>query len=172
MSAPPLPDIFGNYLLGEFVEVVSPASISWLPQTPGWAILGVILFALLLHQGWRRLQQWYRNRYRREAIARLAQIDIPPREASEGDVWLIEMNKLLKITALAAYPREQVARLSGLEWAEFLNQGCPEPPFSAEQKELLATGIYQTAQIEERTRQQLMTASLTWVRTHEGAHHV
>ena len=29
MSAPPLPDIFGNYALGEFVEVVAPNAISW-----------------------------------------------------------------------------------------------------------------------------------------------
>ena len=41
MSAPPLPDTFGNYALGDFFEVVSPAAISWLPQTAGWAWLGL-----------------------------------------------------------------------------------------------------------------------------------
>ena len=40
MSAPPLPEAFGNYALGDFVEVISPASISWLPQTPGWLFGG------------------------------------------------------------------------------------------------------------------------------------
>ena len=33
VSAPPLPETFGNYALGDFAEVVSPAAISWLPQT-------------------------------------------------------------------------------------------------------------------------------------------
>ena len=72
MSAPALPEIFGNYLLGEeFVEVVSPAVVSWLPQTAGWACLGAVCLALLMRYGYRRLRQWYRNRYRREALARL-----------------------------------------------------------------------------------------------------
>ena len=40
MSAPPLPDIFGNYILGDFVEVVSPENVSWLPQTVGVGVAG------------------------------------------------------------------------------------------------------------------------------------
>ncbi len=52
MSAPPLPDIFGNYVLGDFVEVVSPENISWLPQTAGWVWLGAFLLAVLLRYGY------------------------------------------------------------------------------------------------------------------------
>jgi hypothetical protein len=168
VSAPPLPDIFGNYVLGDFVEVVSPDGISWLPQTVGWAWLGVILLALLLRYSWRRLHHWYHNRYRREAIARLQQF------ANTGDQesWLTELNKLLKITAIAAFSRELVARLSGEEWADFLNGHCTAPPFSPEQQNLLATGAYRKTTLEDNTRQQLLAASLTWVRTHERPEHV
>ena len=70
MSAPPLPDAFGNYALGDFVEVVSPAAISWLPQTAGWAWLGLAALALALYKGWRWLQHWHRNRYRRSFFHR------------------------------------------------------------------------------------------------------
>jgi hypothetical protein len=162
VSAPPLPEVFGNYVLGEFVEVVSPGSVSWLPQTAGWAILGVVLAGGLLRFGWRRLRRWYGNRYRREAAARLAQFDTH----EPGEYWLVEINKLLKLTALAAYPREQVAPLSGVEWVDFLNRQCPEAPFSPEQGELLATGTYKPTQLGDPARQRLLAASLTWVRTH------
>ena len=53
MSAPPLPEAFGNYALGEFVEVVSPADISWLPQTAGWTWVGIALLLFAGHRGWR-----------------------------------------------------------------------------------------------------------------------
>ncbi len=168
MSAPPLPDIFGNYVLGNFVKVVSPEDISWLPQTVGWAWLGAILLILALRYSWRRLRLWYRNRYRREATARLAQFTT----TGEQEFWVLELNKLLKITALAAFSREQVARLSGEQWVDFLNRHCTVPPFSPEQRNLLATGAYRKTTLKDDTRQQLLAASLTWVRTHESPEHV
>lgn len=168
MSAPPLPEIFGNYVLGDFVEVVSPESISLLPQTAGWAWLGALLLIWLLRYSWRRLRRWYHNRYRREAAARLQQL------ATTGshETWLIELNKLLKLTALAAFPREQVARLSGQEWVTFLNRHCSAPPFSTAQGSLLAVEAYRSALLEDTIRQQLLAASLNWIRNHESPQHV
>ena len=61
MSAPPLPDIFGNYVLGDFAEVVSPQAISWLPQTIGWAWLGVALLVLLLRYLFKWIRKWYQK---------------------------------------------------------------------------------------------------------------
>jgi hypothetical protein len=168
VSAPPLPDIFGNYVLGDFVEVVSPADISWLPQTAGWAWLGMILLVVVLRYGWKRVHRRYHNRYRREAIARLQQFAA----TNEQEFWLVELNKLLKITALAAFSREQVARLSGEEWLDFLNRHCSVPPFSLELKKILITGAYRTTVIPDITREKLVAASLAWIQTHERPNHV
>lgn len=168
MSAPPLPNNFGNYALGDLVEVVSPENISWLPQTAGWAWLGVLLLVVLLHYGWRRLRHWYRDRYRREAAVRLQQLA----QAEPQDTWLIELNKLLKLTALAAFSREHVARLSGEEWVEFLNRHCASSPFTADHGLLLARGVYESPTVPDATRQALFAACLNWVRTHERPDHV
>ncbi|CAA0078295.1 Uncharacterised protein [Halioglobus japonicus] len=164
MSAPPLPEVFGNYALKDFVEVVSPGDISWLPQTAGWLWLGLLLGALLLRYGWKKLRHWHQNRYRREAAARLQQI---AQDAAQ-DTWLIELNKLLKLTALAAFSREQVARLSGQEWVLFLNQRCASAPFSPDHCTLLARGVYEGTTVADATRQELITACLNWVRNHDG----
>jgi hypothetical protein len=168
VSAPPLPEIFGNYTLGEFVEVVSPDAIGWLPQTAGWAWLGAGLLLLSIRYSWKRVTHWHRNRYRREAELRLKHLA----ETTPPENWLTELNKLLKITALTAFSREQVAQLSGKEWIEFLNHQCPTPPFSTEQLQLLAIGTYSNAQLEDTTRQQLVEASLNWISNHESPQHV
>ena len=168
MSAPPLPDAFGNYALGDFVEVVSPAAINWWPQTTGWWWVGAALVVVLGRYGWRRLRHWYRNRYRREATVRLQQLAA----ASANDNWLLEINRLLKLTALAAFSREQVASLSGEAWVNFLNRQCTTPPFSAQQGQLLALGIYTGQAVAAAHRQAMVDACLTWVREHENTAHV
>ncbi|HEX4987063.1 MAG TPA: DUF4381 domain-containing protein, partial [Burkholderiales bacterium] len=73
--------------------------------------------ALLAVAAW-ALWRWHRrreaNRYRREALAELARLEdvagIPP---------------LLKRTALAAWPRKEVAALSGAQWVAFLRASGP-----------------------------------------------
>ena len=110
---------------------------------------------------WRALKHWYRNRYRREAIGRLQAL-----ANLEGSSELVaEINRVLKITALVAYSRETVAKLSGNNWAQFLNQQCEQPPFSTAQLELLATATYRGQVIG--SQQQLLQASVQWVEQHQ-----
>ena len=71
MSAPPLPEVFGNYALGDFAEVIAPEAISWLPQTAGWLWLGIVLMLVAMRYSAKKLLHWYRNRYRREATEQL-----------------------------------------------------------------------------------------------------
>lgn len=165
MSAPPLPEAFGNFALKGFVEVVSPTAISWWPQTAGWLWLGALLVGLISYRAWKVLSSWHRNRYRREAAARLRRLA----EAGAGKALVADINRLLKLTALAAYSRDQVARLSGQEWVNFLNRQCPTPPFSAEQGQLLALATYSGEAIEAATGQHLLAASLAWVQEHESS---
>jgi hypothetical protein len=168
VSAPPLPDTFGNYALGDFVEVVAPAAINWWPQTTGWWWVAAALIVVLGRYGWRRLRYWYRNRYRREATVRLQQLAA----TSANDNWLLDINRLLKLTALAAFSREQVASLSGEAWVNFLNRQCTTPPFSAQQSQLLALGTYTGQTVATAHRQQMVDACVTWVREHENTAHV
>ena len=169
MSAPPLPEAFGNYALKDFVEITAPAAIDWWPQTAGWLWLGAGLLAWLAYRGWQALRRWYRDRYRREAIARLQALAAAP----PGQSLVGELNRLLKLTALAAFPREQVARLSGEEWVQFLNRQCPGAPFSARHCELLARAAYDTAvEPGPQDSSQLLAATMVWLRQHERAEDV
>ena len=165
MSAPPLPSAFGNYALGDFVEVIAPADVSWLPQTTAWWWLGAALLGLAGHRLWKRWRHWYLNRYRREANNRLQQL-----EASANSGTLVQdINRLLKLTALAAFSREQVAKLSGEDWVDFLNRRCPGAPFTAEQGRLLALSTYRVEAIDTPAARQLLAASRSWISQHENA---
>ena len=74
MLPAPLPDIFGNYAIAGIAEVISPDPVAWLPQTPGWRILGAVILVLLLRWSLKRYRDWRRNRYRRLALKELGRL--------------------------------------------------------------------------------------------------
>lgn len=166
-SIPALPDIFGNYALGEFHEVVPPTAISWLPGTAGWAWVAVFCLLLLAHRGIRLTKKWHANRYRREARKRLAQLS----NTSSGGQFLHELNKLLKLTAIAAYSREQVAQLSGSAWTTFLNAQCANAPFTPAHSDWLAQGPYAQSTPDDETCAALTSAAVQWINSHHRSNH-
>ena len=168
MSAPPLPEVFGNYALGNFVEVVPPGPIDWLPQTLGWQIVGIVAAALAVRYSFKKLRYWYRNRYRREAAQRLKKIE----QIADGDKLIMEVNRLLKLTALVAYSRETVAKLSGPPWVDFLNEQCTAPVFSNSQMSFLARGSYERMDINKTAIDGLLKASARWIEEHRNLQHV
>ena len=65
---------FGNYLLHGIDEVIVPESISLIPQTIGWKIVGVLLIAYILWRSFLAWRLWQKNWYRREGLQVLAKI--------------------------------------------------------------------------------------------------
>ncbi|WP_223520708.1 DUF4381 domain-containing protein [Pseudomonas sp. GL-B-19] len=83
--------------IDQLKEIALPASVSYAPQTWGWWVLpGLLVIAVLLISA-RRYWQWRRDRYRREALVRLAEL-----QASDNQVdALRELPELLKRVALS-----------------------------------------------------------------------
>ena len=82
-------------------------------ETVGWyAVFGL----LAVVTGWwvyGRLRRFRKNRYRRFALAELAVIEQEIQQPGKRAKALAEIPVLLKRTALAAFPRSDVAGLSG-----------------------------------------------------------
>ena len=107
--------------LSQLADVVQPPPVSWMPQTVGWEVLGAVLAVLALWLAWRGARRWWRNRYRRDALAELRRLEQRwQADAGLGPVVLAALPELIKRCALAAWPREQVAGRSGEDWAQFL----------------------------------------------------
>jgi hypothetical protein len=103
-------------------EILLPEPVSWVPQTVGWyAVFGLIVAIT----GWwvfGRLRRFQKNRYRRLALAELAVIEGELQQPERRAKALAEIPVLLKWTALAAFPRVEVAELSGERWLTFLDK--------------------------------------------------
>ena len=91
-------------------DLVPAPPVPWWPPALGWSIVlaaaVLVVIALLLEL----FMRWQADRYRREALAELQ--GTPPQELSA----------LAKRVALTVWPREEVARLSGAAWLEFLDR--------------------------------------------------
>jgi len=78
-------------------EMALPAPVSYAPQTWGWWVLLAMLIGACLLVGARRYWQWRRDRYRREALVRLAEL----RSSEDQLNALRELPELLKRVALS-----------------------------------------------------------------------
>jgi hypothetical protein len=90
-----------------------PDAVSWFPPQPGWWILLGMLLAFAALGLWRLAQAYRANAYRRLALAELQTL------AQQQNI-AAPLVTLLKRTALSAYPRSEVAGLTGPAWQDFL----------------------------------------------------
>ncbi len=90
-------------------NIVVPTAVPWWPPAPGWWIVCAFLLVVLIVAGFRAWRIWRGNAYRRAALRELRQA-----------VSVAEIAEILKRTALCAYPRTDVAALSGSAWCQWL----------------------------------------------------
>ena len=165
LTRPPLPEVFGNYTIKGIEEVVAPAQVSWWPATLGWQVLLAAAVLALAWWGFRRLQRWLRNGYRRAALGELRALsagDDPPQQR------LVSVARLLKATALAAYPRGDVAPLSGADWLQWLNHSTATPLFDEPSARLLCEAVYRPAAVSTADLAGLTAAVEQWILRHPG----
>jgi hypothetical protein len=101
-------------------DLVLPPPVPWWPPTLGWVIVLTALVLVVLALLLKAIIAWQANRYRREALHLL---DDPATKPAE---W----SALLKRTALAVWPRDEVADLTGREWLAFLDRTAGMTAFS------------------------------------------
>ncbi len=155
------PDFAGNRMWG-LKELLPPEPISWYPATSGWLVVFAIV---LLVVGWlcrRGLRARQRQRYRREALARV--------EAMRGAPHtLVELPLVLRAAALAAFPRDEVASLRGSDWVAWLNEnGAHLEPGDAEWLDRLPYETNATDLLPADVAARLVDAGCNWVRNHRA----
>lgn len=133
-------------------DLVVPTPVPWWPPTPGWwivlALLAIALVALL----GRMLIHWQRNRYRRDALNLVDHL-LPE-----------ELPGLVKRVALSAWPREQVAHLTGQPWLAFLDRTGETTVFTTGAGRVLESLIYQP--IPQEDLSEMRRAIRHWIRNH------
>jgi Domain of unknown function (DUF4381) len=158
---------FGNYILHGMQEVSLPAPVSWMPQTTAWKVLLIALcLGLIVRVYYFGLKVW-RNRYRKVALTRLKELE----GLSDQSELLRELAALLKATSLQAFPREQVASLTGDSWLEFLSESNAKVSFQDSVGLLLVTQSYQNttgAELKPNDLSLLIAKARVWIKAHQN----
>ena len=153
-----------NTSLQNLHDIAVPAPVSWWPLAPGWYVLAAVLALALLAVLFFLLRRYRQNRYRRLALGELSLM-------RKGGMPLYLLPALLKRTALAAWPREQVASMSGADWHAFLDQSAGVDLFGSGPGLLLDRLSYGSAEpdgLSESESSQLLAASEAWLRGHQS----
>jgi hypothetical protein len=156
-------------------EILLPDPVSWMPHTVGWyAVFGLIVAVI----GWwvyGRLRRFQKNRYRRLALAELAVIEGELQQPERRAEALAEIPVLLKWTALAAFPRIDVAGLSGERWLTFLDKTMGGKDFSDGVGRLLPELAYAPVQciadLSDERIGSLLQLTRRWIRVHVNFGH-
>lgn len=158
---------FGNYMLHGIEEVYLPDTIPWWPHTLGWKVLAFLVFAAFCYFIYKRIVVWRKNKYRRLA---LEEIDSLEARSKNSLAALCGLPIILKSTALRAFPRSDIAQLSGAAWIAELNNRCKGLAFT----ESIAGALLQVSyypqeswQIDQQQIEALLEQSRYWVRAHQ-----
>lgn len=153
-------------------DIVLPAVVGWWPLASGWYYLMGFFLIVIGWIGNRSVRRWIRNRYRRSALQELATISASLQGESERAQNLRQIPALLKRTALSAYPRSEVASLSGNDWYGFLNSTLTTPLFTEEVSNTLDIISYKAGPlnaVDSGSVENLLIVSRRWVKQHQPA---
>ena len=97
-------------------DLVVPPSVPWWPPAPGWWVVFALVTLAVAVFAWRRGHAWHADAYRRAALREL-----------QAATSAAEVAVILKRTVLVAYPRADVAAMSGSTWCRWLAERSANP---------------------------------------------
>lgn len=156
--------------LSNLHDIIVPDPVSLWPLAPGWYVLAWILLIALAFWAWSRLRRWRQNRYRRMALTELDQLEAAVKDPSRRVSALGELPALVKRVALAAWPRERVASLSGPALLAFLDQTGRTQMFQLGAGKSLAVLAYDAqtvAALDNAHIAPLFSAVREWIKQHK-----
>jgi len=133
-------------------EIILPPPVPWWPLAAGWWVLLAVLCLAAVIAAFRAWRTWRGNAYRRAALRELA---------VGGSAAAIA--EILKRTALVAYPRTDVASLSGSAWLAWLAEtGGRQVPQAV--TEALTRGVF--ANHDAADVGEVAAFAADWIRSH------
>lgn len=142
-------------LLDALAPITPPADIAMTPQTPAWAVLALGAFG-----GLSALVLWAMRRHRATAYRRAGLAALRNTGDDPARIAIV-----LRRTALAAFPRAQVAGLHGRDWVAFLTVTAPG---AGMQNEACATALIEGPFRPVPPNPDLTARAAVWIRTHRA----
>lgn len=150
--------------LAGLIDIPLPQEASLWPQTWPLRIAIVLIVALAVWGIWRFVHRYRANRYRREALSELDRMRQTPDAAP--DRLAAQLSLLVRRTALAVFPRETVAPLTGTAWLAFLDRSYGGEEFSRGVGRWLVSAPYQQTAPGRHELNALRSLVDRWIRVH------
>ena len=104
-----------------------PEAVSWWPLAPGWWVLSIVIFCLLVFVSYSFIRHRQRNLYRAQAIQELKAAHNEWLNRPDNSRYVQSANAILKRSILAAGGHNQLASLSGQAFIDELNSWSKQP---------------------------------------------
>ncbi|MCB1865209.1 MAG: DUF4381 domain-containing protein [Chromatiales bacterium] len=100
-------------------DIHLPTPPGWWPPPPGWWFVALVVLALAVWAAWRFSvrARWQARFARHELRVMLHRYE----RRGDAQAFATGVSRLLRRFALARWPRERVASLSGAQWIAFLD---------------------------------------------------
>jgi Ca-activated chloride channel family protein len=146
------------------IDIPLPAPVSLWPQTWESRVAIAVLLAALVAGCWWLVHRRRANRYRRAALAELEGIESSADDTTPAAI-AVALASLVRRTALAAFPREQIAPLAGPAWLAFLDRTGGNGDFAGGPGRSIETAAYEPAPADTRA---LFGAVRHWIKAHHA----
>ena len=141
-------------------DIHLPPPIGWWPPAPGWWLIPLLAAGVgyVLYRVWRRSK---RPDIRKLGLRELARVESDSGLDSAQKVQQVSI--LLRRVALSAYPREQVAGLSGRDWLRWLDGPLADAPFSNGPGQALADAPFRAEPLQPAQLDALFSICRDWL---------
>ncbi|GLS43765.1 DUF4381 domain-containing protein [Methylobacterium brachythecii] len=152
--------------LARLRDLAIPPPVPFWPPAPGVWIVAAGCLAMLAVFAWRALRRYRADAYRRAALKELDGVAGTMSQADQAVV--AQVSAILKRTALVAYPRPDVAALSGRAWAAFLARNGMKGSTASRAETLLSEACGRQHDVPAVELTALIAQARLWVRTHQA----
>ncbi|WP_438951588.1 DUF4381 domain-containing protein [Porticoccus sp.] len=151
--------------LSQLRDIHLPDPVDWWPPAPGWWLLAILVLSAVVYGIWRLKKQHLHNRYRREALHSLAEMQHSL--AGQPVEHCHAMLALLRRAAKTAYPRQALESELTPQLLQRLNHLCQRTLFDETLQQQLNVLPYQAdPQNIDYLAASLHTAIRQWLEQH------
>ncbi len=152
-------------------DIALPEPVSWMPQTIGWYVAGAVIVGLVVWAAVGYYQRRRTNRYRRAALAELADIETTLADPAKQAAALGAIPVLVKRVALSFTPRDAIASLTGDPWLRWLDASYAGTEFSHGVGRLLPQMAYRPrpTDVSQDEITDLVALVRQWIQQHDPA---
>lgn len=157
--------------LARLHDIVEPAATSiWPPASGLWLVVVFVVVWVVALLGMYLIHR-RRNAYRRQALHILGQLRPRLADPQQRAAAVAELADLLKRTALAGFPRHEVASLTGQAWLAFLDGTGGGSGFSDGPGRVIASVPFEpgaAGSIAKQDCEALVSLARSWIDGHEA----